>query len=61
MSVFVDYLTNLGFDAGKDFLVDSKKKAEAKEKIRNYIKLQANINEMCSLAEEIDFANTYRF
>lgn len=55
MSVFVDYLTNLGFDAGKDFLVDSKKKAEAKEKIRNYIKLQANINEMCSLAEEIDF------
>ncbi len=55
MSIFVEYLTNLGFDAGKDFLVDGKRKAEAKEKIRNYIKLQAGINELCSLAEEIDF------
>lgn len=55
MGTFVEYLTNLGFDAGKEFLVDSKKQAEAKEIIRNYIKLQANINEMCSLAEEIDF------
>lgn len=55
MNIFVEYLTNLGFDAGKDFLVDAKRKAEAKDKICNYIKLQAGINELCSLAEEIDF------
>lgn len=55
MSVFVEYLANLGFDAGKDFLTDIKKSKEAKEKIYHYIEMQAEINELCSLAEEIDF------
>lgn len=31
MSSFVDYLVELGFDAGKDYLIDKKRDAEAKE------------------------------
>lgn len=55
MCIFIDYLSNLVFDVGKDFLVDVKRTVEAKVKIRNYIEQQAGINELCNLAEEIDF------
>lgn len=55
MSVFIDYLTNLGLDAGKEFLTDKKREKEAKKRICDYIEMQANINELCTLAEEIDF------
>lgn len=55
MSIFIEYLANLGLDAGKEFLIDIKKSSEAKEKIRNYIEMQADINELCSLAEEVNF------
>ena len=55
MSVFVDYLTNLGLDAGREFLTDKKREKEAKKRICDYIETQDNINELCTLAEEIDF------
>lgn len=55
MNFFVDYLVELGLDAGKDYLIDKKKDAEVAECIRDYVERQSNINEMCGLAEEIDF------
>lgn len=61
MSTFVDYLTNLGFDAGKDFLIDKKREKEAKKRIFDYIEMQADINELCTLAEEIDFGGIIEY
>ena len=55
MSVFVDYLTELALDTGKDFLIDKKKDQQLKARIEDYIKRQENINELSSLSEEIDF------
>ncbi len=55
MSFFVEYLAELGLDAGKDYLIDRKKDAELKKCIQDYIEIQNNINEMHELAEEIDF------
>ncbi|RKI43500.1 HD domain-containing protein [bacterium D16-51] len=55
MSLFIDYLAGLGLDAGKDYLIDKKKDGEISRSILSYIERQNNINEICELAEEIDF------
>lgn len=55
MGHFVDYLAELGLEAGRDYLVDRKKDAQLKASMRDYIEKQSNINEMCDLSDEIDF------
>ena len=61
MNFFVDYLVELGLDAGKDYLIDKKKDVEVKECLRDYVERQSNINEMCGLAEEIDFQGLAKY
>ncbi len=55
MNFFVEYLAELGADAFKKILIEKKRDGELKEALRNYIEKQKNINEMCTLTEEIDF------
>lgn len=55
MSFFAEYLAELGLDAGKDYLKQSKRDAEVKARLKDYIEKQSTINEMCTMAEEIDF------
>lgn len=55
MSLFIDYLAEIGLEAGKDYLMDKKKDREIKKSVLDYIERQNNINEICDLAGEIDF------
>lgn len=54
-SALADYLTGIGFDAGKDFILAKKEEKEIRSELHQYIENQRKYNEMCSLAEEIDF------
>lgn len=51
----VDYILNLGLDVLKDKVVDVKEQKELKKQLQDFIKRQSKINEVCLLAEEIDF------
>ena len=55
MSIVVDCLIDLGMDAGKEYLKDKKNELLLKNEIYSYINEQSNINEICTLEEEIDF------
>lgn len=55
MSYLIDYIAELGLDAGKDFLSEKYSQKELKKKIKEYVKRQSNIHELSSLTEEIDF------
>lgn len=55
MSLFIDYLAELGLDLGKDYLIDRKRDEDIKKCLKDYLKRQSNTNELCNLAEEIDF------
>lgn len=55
MSYLIDYIAELGLDAGKDFLSEKYSQKELKKRIKEYVKRQSNIHELSSLTEEIDF------
>lgn len=55
MNFFVEYLAELGLESGKKQLHFLQQEHEIKKSIIEYIERQKNINEMFSLAEEIDF------
>lgn len=61
MSLFIDYLVELGLDVGKDYLIDKKMDMEIKKSVLDYIRRQNNINEICDLAEEIDFQGISKY
>lgn len=61
MNIFADYLSELGLEAGKEFLIDKRKDGEIRERIHNYVERQRNINEICDLAEEIDFEGLTKY
>jgi len=61
MGIMVDHIVELGWNAGKDYLTDKRKEREARERIRVYIERQSMINEISSLAEEIDFEGLTRY
>ncbi len=50
-----DYLTDLGIEATKDKVKNKLDEKKLRESLMAYIKNQQKYNEMCSLAEEIDF------
>lgn len=51
----IDYIAELGLDAGKDYLNERKNQKEVKKKIKEFVERQSKIHELASLAEEIDF------
>lgn len=51
----IDYIAELGLDAGKDYLNERKNQKEVKKKIKEFVEKQSKIHELASLAEEIDF------
>lgn len=55
MSTILSFIETLGLEAGKDRLVDKKNEYLLSERLNNYIMRQAGINELCTLAEEVDF------
>lgn len=55
MSIFGDYLVEIGLDAGKDFFSNKFNEHEIRKNLKDYIERQRNINELAILSEEIDF------
>lgn len=51
----VNTLTDLGVNAGKEYLRDKIKKNLLKKKMEDYMEQQSRINETCTSEEEIDF------
>jgi hypothetical protein len=49
------YVADLGIDVGKDYIKGKYDKKKLRESLISYIEEQRNYNEVCSLAEEIDF------
>lgn len=60
-SALADYLTGMGFDAGKDFLVNKKEEKEIRKELKQYIENQRQYNDLCDLAEEIDFEGVIEY
>lgn len=60
-SALADYLTGMGFDAGKDFLVNKKEEKEIRKELKQYIENQRQYNDLCGLAEEIDFDGIIKY
>ncbi|MCM1148890.1 MAG: hypothetical protein NC319_02220 [Butyricicoccus sp.] len=50
-----DYLVGLALDAGKDKLKDKVDEQKLRSALQNYIEQHRKYNEVCTLAEEIDF------
>ncbi len=55
MGVVFEYLLTLTFDAGKQHLKDHLDKKKIEDRLRSFIESSVDYNEMCTLAEEIDF------
>lgn len=55
MEKIIDFITNLGFEAVKDRIVDEKDNAIVKEQITSFLERQRKIHYYASLDEEIDF------
>ena len=60
-SALADYLAEIGFDAGKGFLINKQEEMEIRKEISRYIERQRKYNELCSLAEEIDFEGIIKY
>lgn len=60
-SVLADYLAEIGFDAGKGFLINKQEEMKIRKEISRYIESQRKYNELCSLAEEIDFEGIIKY
>lgn len=50
-----EYLVSLGLEAGKNHFKDRFEEKRIQSKLKSYIERQRKYNEMCTLAEEIDF------
>jgi hypothetical protein len=55
MNVLIDYMVGLGLEVGKDKLTDKKEQKEIGETLLSFIERQSKINELSTIAEEIDF------
>lgn len=55
MNVLIDYMVGLGLEVGKDKLTYKKEQKEIRETLQSFIEIHAKINELSSVAEEIDF------
>lgn len=55
MGVVFEHLLTLTFDAGKQHLKDHLDKKKIEDRLRSFIESSVKYNEMCTLAEEIDF------
>lgn len=55
MGYLVDYVVNLGLDVGKDKIDSRREEREIRESLRSFIERQRKIEELSSIAEEIDF------
>lgn len=55
ISSFASYMANLGFEAGKGLINGKIDENRLKESLSRFIEQQQGYNELCSLAEEIDF------
>lgn len=55
METIAGYLADLGVDAAKEFLSRKIDEKQLRESLIEYIERQRKYNEVCSLAEEIDF------
>lgn len=61
VSALADYLAEFGFDAGKGFLANKKEERKIRKEISQYIENQRKYNELCTLAEEIDFEGIIKY
>lgn len=50
-----NYLLELGLDISKDRFKDAIQEREVRKRLESYLEQQSEINEMCSLEEELDF------
>lgn len=55
MSNLIDYMVELGLDAIKDNVMDIKDQREIRKRLQTFIEKQSKINELSTIAEEIDF------
>lgn len=55
MNILIDYMVGLGLEVGKDKLTDKKEQKEIRETLQSFIEMQAEINKLSIIAEEIDF------
>ena len=60
-STLADYLAEIGFDAGKGFLTNKKEEMDIRKEINQYFENQKKYNELCTLAEEIDFEGIIKY
>lgn len=55
MSILIDCMVELGLDALKEKVTDIKSQREIRERLQAFIERQSKINELSTMAEEIDF------
>ena len=55
ISTVAGYVADLGLDVGKDYIKGKYDEKKLRESLISYIERQRKYNDVCSLAEEIDF------
>ena len=55
MEIIVDYLSNIGLDVVRDRIKSTAMEFAVRDRLRDYLTRQNEINEVCSREEEIDF------
>ena len=55
MSVMIEYITEIGFDAIKDKIIDQKDALVVRNIIKDYLQRQEKMNFNCTKEEEVDF------
>lgn len=55
MEIIVDYLSNIGLDVVRDRIKSTAMESAVRDRLRDYLTRQNEINEVCTREEEIDF------
>lgn len=55
MSMLINYIVDIGFDAVKDKVINLKDQKELKYRLHTFIESNASINKSCTIEEELDF------